>query len=103
MELVEIYRRVVKDLEFAGVEATLHEKYSGRGMYGKTTVGISGDEFSEDDLYEMFMAIISEELDDEDPDGPNSYCEAVDAIMSRVKEVFPSRKDSMGLGTIFYK
>ena len=104
MELIDIYKKVVKDMEYAGLDPSLHESYSGRGMYGKTTVGISGDDFSEDDLHEFFLYTIAEELDNENADnGPISYMGALDDLLSRLKEVFPTRKDSMGLGTIFYK
>jgi hypothetical protein len=104
MELIELYKKVVAAMDFAGLEPSLHESYSGRGMYGKTTLGISGDDFSEDDLHEFFLYTIAEELDNENADnGPISYMGALDDLLSRVKEVFPTRKDSMGLGTIFYK
>ena len=104
MELIDIYKRVVQEMDFAGLEVSFHEAYSGRGMYGKTTVGISGEDFSEDDLHEFFLYIIAEELDNENADNePISYCGAVDDLLSRLKEVFPTKKDSMGLGTIFYK
>jgi hypothetical protein len=103
MELIDIYKKVVKDMEYAGMEPSLHESYSGRGMYGKTTVGISGDDFSEDDLHEFFLYTIAEELENETKHPPLSYTDAIDDILSRLKEVFPTRKDSMGLGTIFYK
>lgn len=37
---IEDAKQIVEFLEEEGDEVTLREKYSGRGMYGKTTAGI---------------------------------------------------------------
>lgn len=44
MEL-EIAKRIVKAGEDMGLDISLREDYSGRGMYGKKTTGIITDQF----------------------------------------------------------
>lgn len=67
-------------------ELTLHENYSGRGMYGNTTAGVSGS------ISDLFTAIASVMRD-----GSHEEREVVaEGIRGG------TRTDSMGLGTIFY-
>jgi hypothetical protein len=40
---IEAANKIIQELENMGEEGTLYEDYSGRGMYGTTTVGIASD------------------------------------------------------------
>jgi len=46
MKLVHA-KAIVEELETAGIDATICEDYSGRGMYGRTTAAVS-TRYSED-------------------------------------------------------
>lgn len=67
-------------------EITVHENYSGRNMYGKTTAAVSCDNQT---FQETFAELILHETDDD--------------TRRLVAETFMDlKKDSLGLDTIFY-
>lgn len=102
-QILEVYKRVVDDLGYHG-DATLHESYSGRAMYGRTTLGISGD-FSEELMYRLFLEAVAD-ICDSDPsigDDRVSYWCAIDEVCSIVDDIYPRRQDSLGLGKIYYR
>ena len=79
-----------------GLEAELREDYSGRGMYGNTTIGVVVNEGS---LIDVLAAVISNascfiEADGEDELDIYDLGERFD--------VRHLRQDSMGLGFILY-
>lgn len=77
-----ICRSIMWDLGFDPAE-TLRWDYSGRGMYGATCFGITGNLW----LFGKFLLALSDCLDD---------VEVMDDLMDRVCT------DSMGHDTIFY-
>lgn len=72
-------------------DAEVREDYSGRGMYGKTCVGIVTDAPHKD----IIIATIRVFAQD------NDGLDIMD-ILDKVEDVIPSRVDSMGLSTIYY-
>lgn len=68
----------------------LHEDYSGRGMYGKTTFAVSGDE---SEFYDTLANSIEAIYADDYPDV--EMWELAD-LLRHIKT------DSLGRGTIFY-
>jgi hypothetical protein len=110
-ELLKLYEAVKNDLQMSGHEVTLHRDYSGRGMYGGTTVGLSGD-FSEDHLVEAFQFTIADMIDEENGNinaerdlyesVTTSAREVLEDIFGIMLRVYPRRQDSMGLGRIYY-
>lgn len=99
-QILEVYKRVVDDLGYHG-EATLHENYSGRFMYGDNTLGISGD-FSEELMYRLFLESVADILDDEKCDRV-CYWQAISDVCDIVNDIYPKRQDSLGLGKIYYR
>jgi hypothetical protein len=87
----EEYARMIADMN---CEVTLYEDYSGRGMYGDTTFGVSGES------YELGSAAVDalDQLmyDAEDVD------EARQIAKEFARDVFRGRRDNMGLGEIWY-
>jgi hypothetical protein len=91
LELAEILVQVLED---EGIEASLRESYSGRGMYGKVTVGVS----LEGDAVDLLRAVINNATcfiqEEEEP------VEFFD--LSERFSIGNLRQDSMGLGMIVY-
>lgn len=91
LELAEI---LVQALEDEGIEASLRESYSGRGMYGKDTVGV----VLEGDALDLLRAVINNATcfikEEEEP------VEFFD--LSERFSIGNLRQDSMGLRTIIY-
>lgn len=71
-------KALITALEDAGYEP---RSYSGRGMYGKECVAISGEDVS---AWDVARALWFNNLDEEDMDVPEP------------------RQDQMGLGTVLY-
>jgi hypothetical protein len=80
-----------------GNDLSIHEDYSGRGMYGKTTTAITCD--SKDDLMEAIGELFFEMILDAKDMG-----EDYDTIKAKeLKSVLTNlRQDSLGRGYIFY-
>ena len=84
-------KRHVADLlvDFAGDEdLTLHEDYSGRGMYGDRTSGVVG----ESSAFNRALAEFIREAQYQDEDDCNAVADALRNL----------RQDSMGLRMIWY-
>ena len=78
---IKLAEQIVKIVNEDGGDAELYENYSGRGMYGKTTTGITGTTGRE-----VYFAVINRTQTCElESDFPTSF-----------------RSDSMGLSTILY-
>ena len=91
---LELAETLVQVLEDEGIEASLRESYSGRGMYGKETVGVVLD----GDVGDILRAVIN-----------NATCfiqeesEPVEFFdLSERFSIGNLRQDSMGLGVIVY-
>lgn len=92
----DIYERAVAKMEEDGVDAELRENYSGRGMYGAEVPAIVRDKLN-GAMVGIYVALAARELaGDGDIDMHENEFE------DRVKEIAPSRQDSMGLGSVFY-
>ena len=78
-------------------DLSLHEDYSGRGMYGKTTTAITCDSMNDlmeaigECFYDMVLGAMS--------DG-NDYDETNAVELTKVLQNL--RQDSLGMGYIFY-
>jgi hypothetical protein len=103
---LEYAKRIVEKAECG--ELTLHEEYSGRCMYGRSTAGVSGDsgDFHAAAL-EVLREVIEEavELEEKtsvDPCVWDFADAAKDAAEEFVEAVFCATTDNMGLGTIWY-
>lgn len=75
-------------------ELEVSESYSGRGMYGSQTASVSGDR---DDLVYAAQEALDDLLFDTE-----TVEEARAAVTEFVREVFGGRRDSMGLGEVWY-
>ena len=87
----EEHARLIADMN---CEVTLHEDYSGRGMYGDTTFGVSGESY---ELGQASVDALDELLYDTE-----TIDEARNVAKEFVRDVFRGRRDSMGLGEIWY-
>ena len=97
------------------INAKIYENYSGRGMYGKQTTGITID----GDISQLLQAVAyaahnitiavqeaeNRPLEDDTPDytqdtpdDPNTYND-IDYFINDLRNI---RSDSLGLGTIYY-
>lgn len=89
---LENAQRIVKAAEDMGLDVTLREGYSGRGMYGKTTAGVIG---CHGDIIKSIAyaaaQLGSEAARFEDDDSDADFIEDMDLSM-----------DNMGLDYIFY-
>lgn len=74
---LEQANQVANDLDGLGYDAEVHEDYSGRGMYGRTCVGISTN--APGVVIGFLLAEANVDFDD-----------------------LPDSTDSMGLSTIYY-
>ena len=81
----ELYKRAVEILEEEGEDASYYKDYSGRGMYGRTTPGITY--YCSDSLIGWAICVAGEEA------GIGAY---------DMKDYMPTRTDNMGKGTIIY-
>lgn len=79
---------------------SLHENYSGRGMYGKTTTGIVGSlsDFLES-ISNLFVDYSAEMMDEEDEQMKELIMNNVHDLADAVREL---QTDNMGMDTIFY-
>lgn len=73
-------------------DVTIHRKYSGRGMYGKTCIGFSGSN-PLSTITEAMGSVVEDQFNSED--GLEWALEFFEMISSM-------RKDSLGLGEIIY-
>lgn len=87
--------------DFEGIEVSITEDYSGRGMYGKTTVGIVIE--SKDDIFKLLASLIDPSADIdffvnqiESCDDSDDWKEFLTSDISELKS------DSMGYSTIYY-
>lgn len=91
---LELAETLVQVLEDEGIEASLRESYSGRGMYGETTVGVA----LEGDAGDLLKAVINNATcfiqEEESSLGLVDFSERF--------SIGTLRQDSMGLGTIIY-
>ena len=87
----ERFARAIAD---ENCEISLYEDYSGRGMYGKTTFGVSGDEYDLGTAAIEAMNQLMYEADDVD--------EAREIAVDFAQNVFRGCRDNMGLGMIWY-
>ena len=98
LDKFDVYECAVMYLQDIGhVEATLFEDYSGREMYGETTVGI----VAPTNLGAMLGWAITYAVDTllgEDADDPAHYLNVLDCAM----DMLPKRTDSLGTDTIYY-
>lgn len=102
----ELADAVEEVLQNQGYEAYLHAAYSGRGMYGDTCIGFSGD-FSESDLTFAFIEAATEMywndyIHDMEVDGIMPGPDDVIEFITEIKEVVPQRRDNLGRGMIYY-
>lgn len=90
----ELAETLVQVLEDEGIEASLRESYSGRGMYGETTAGVALD----GDAGDILRAVINNATcfikEEEEP------VEFFD--LSERFSIGNLRQDSMGMGMIVY-
>lgn len=90
-DIIEIFSRAVTMLEDLGHEASVYEKYSGRGMYGATCEGIMTDAsgilvgFCICDSAKSWGEDSGQEFDD-------------DSLV----DILPTRMDNMGMDFIYY-
>ena len=81
---LEIYDAVVIQLEYLGHTASVHEDYSGRGMFGETTPGIVSNA----------PAVLVGHL--------LAHAIMTHAPKTRPMELLPLRWDNMGMDIIYY-
>lgn len=74
--------------DFSGMELEIHEDYSGKAMYGKTTTGVVGSQGA-------FNAALAEFIREACDQGPEDCEDVADALRN-------IRQDSMGLDKIWY-
>lgn len=89
----EAFARAVFEADGSG-EVHLRENYSGRFMYGKETFALTGDESD-------ITAAAADALEDLISGAADVY-EAGALAREFVQEVFGGRRDSMGLGVVWY-
>lgn len=81
-----------------GEMLSLRKTYSGRGMYGKDTWAVSGDEYTFHKCLSECVVDIIEAHDDENYD--------MDNLAKKVKEFLDgslhAQTDSMGMGMVWY-
>lgn len=96
---LEIKRRIL-DNALSASDVELRENYSGRGMSGRTCIGVVG---SRSDL-DTFERELAKGIALESNDGGPIYMDyAIDEFLDALDEVTTlSREDSMGLSTIRY-
>ncbi len=111
---IEILKILLKATETEGI--SIHTTYSGRGMYGKNCVGISG---YEKDIREVFKEVLQEayetgeEIHSITKDDlaeifggmPSDYQEEKEGEIdfeTLLDLVFDYKKDNMGMGFIYY-
>lgn len=87
----EAYARMIADMND---DIDLYEDYSGRGMYGKTTFGVSGDSYDLGDAATDAMERLMRRADSVDS--------ARKIAVDFANQVFRGSRDSMGLGEIWY-
>jgi len=80
---------------------TLHEEYSGRGMYGSTTAAVVG---STPDLLDSICEAYKSLMEDLNMDGLKD--DQIDEVFKQAEEIQNAvtqiRTDSLGYDTIFY-
>ncbi len=94
MEL-RIAEKVVEFLQDNGYEAEVREDYSGRGMFGKTTVGIETNAPGT-----LIGWLVAKSIIDENYGDAEAGVDALDDFNFR--RDLPMRWDSMGLAMIYY-
>ena len=96
----ELFELIVEKLEQDGEDATLHEDYSGRGMYGATCLAISGN-FSPVSLgiigAQAVLDILFENMTQEQRDSCDIEYEFYEGTT-----LIPTNVDSLGRGIIVY-
>jgi hypothetical protein len=85
MDREDFFKEAADMLDNAGYSVEFHDDYSGRGMYGKTCLALSGD-FSGIALAFAFAGVA------ENSGLPLSYAQ----------KFCPTRSDSFGMGTVYY-
>lgn len=79
-----------------GDELRLHKSYSGRGMYGSSTCGVSGDEG-------MFNACVRECIMDMIENGDKDYLSDIAKEVGEFMDAtLGATTDSLGMGVIWY-
>lgn len=88
---IEFAQSLVEKLSDIGYYAEIHKDYSGRGMYGKTCVGIVADPGLGMIIGYCAALVVADQSDD-----------IVDLFSFDVRRELPTRSDSMGHQTIYY-
>lgn len=100
---LEITRQALEDaVDNSGVD--LREEYAGRGMMGKTCIGVVGhtDELEEFER-ELAKAVTLEFYSDHHPTDYSDPEAVIDNFCSNAGKISNARRaDSMGLSTIYY-
>lgn len=90
----ELAEALVQVLEDEGIDASLRESYSGRGMYGKETAGVVLD----GDVTDILRAVINNAtVFVQEEDEPVDFFDLCEKF-----SVGNLRQDSMGLRVIIY-
>lgn len=87
----DVFTQAVEILNDQGHEASVHEDYSGRAMYGSTVDGITAD-CSGVLIGWAIMAAVMDSMDRDDYRDP----------LEVARDFLPTRTDSMGMSTIYY-
>lgn len=80
-----------------GNDLSIHEEYSGRGMYGSITTAITCD--SKDDLMEAIGELFFEMILDAKDMGEDYETENAKELKNALSNL---QQDSLGMGYIFY-
>ena len=92
MEKLEVYEAAVQLLENEGHEASVRDDYSGRGMFGSTTLAIVTGAPPAYIGWAITAAVAEASSSDTDP------YEVADLAL----DLLPGHSDNMGLGMVYY-
>lgn len=95
-----VAEKILEAAEVIGLDLTLDTGYSGRGMYGKTTSSITGDQNDFMQALAYAAATVKEEEND-----PTTYDEEGDPVITLdefIEEIASMRSDNMGRSNLVW-
>ena len=103
MEKYDIFGKAAEYLEDDGYEAEVRENYSGRGMYGRETVGIVTSAPGTMVGAAVCKAMVDLYMYDKDMSDADVTAEDMqDFLEDEMTRMMPKSMDSMGLDKIYY-
>lgn len=92
----EFAEEVIEQLDQMGFRAKVHESYSGRGMYGKSVIAITGDFPPLALASAVNMAAVSIYYN------ANEYDDMLVFMDEVYTSLMPKRQDQFGLDNVYY-